>query len=64
MGCGIAFLIIIFALVWVCFLFGFMDEFGLRLTHQEKLLLSAVILLVLLFGKKIKCGLWGKSKRD
>ncbi len=64
MGCGITFLIIIFALVWVCFLFGFMDEFGLRLTHQEKLLLSAVILLVLLFEKKIKRGLWGKSKRD
>ena len=62
MGCGLLMIIIIFASVWVCFLFGFMDEFGLKLTHQEKLLLSAVILLVLLFGKKIKRGLWGRGR--
>jgi len=39
-----------------------MDEFGLQLTPQEKLLVSAVIMLALLFGKKIKRSLWKKGK--
>jgi hypothetical protein len=61
-GCGFVIIIIIFASVWVCFLVGFMGDFGLRMTHQGKLLLSAVILLVLLFGKKIKRGLGERGR--
>jgi hypothetical protein len=61
-GCGIVILIIMIALVWICLLSVFMDEYGLKLTHQEKLLLSAVILLVFLSGKKIKRGLGGRGR--